>query len=140
MQLKIYSAMAVILVSGLVIGFFAGQHCARQHMLRMMREGPKHMESILTAKLAKKLDLTATQLPAAREKVRQMAADFERLLQSHRHEMDQRTEQLLQDMRGILAPEQQKLLEGMTADDLKPRRVPRCPPPRPTTNQPPAEM
>jgi hypothetical protein len=125
MRKNIYLAMLVILVSGIAAGFFAGRHYAEQRFHRMIKEGPQRLEELLTERLVQALKLSREQMPAIREPVRRLAEDFEAGFKTHRAGMEKRAEQMFAEIRPLLDPSQQNILDHMTAEDLRPR------PPRP---------
>lgn len=131
MRVKAYAAMLVILGSGLLAGFFAGQFYNEYRVHQMMREGPGRLEGMMMARLSERLQLTTDQQQPVQDKVRQLTADFEKAFDSQRKVMDERSGRLLTEIRPLLNPEQQKILDGMTVEDLKPRPPPRMPPPPP---------
>jgi hypothetical protein len=100
----------------------------------MIQEGPKRLEEMMTMRLSEKLHLSENQVPSVLEKVHQLAEDFDKSFESHRESMDARIDKLLRDIRPLLNPDQQKVLDGMTADDLTPRLPPR--PPQPPDSRP----
>jgi len=135
MKKHIYLAMLIILVSGIVLGYLAGGHVVQRRFHRMIKEGPQRLEELMVERLGQTLRLESSQMTAIREPVRRLAEDFEAGFRAHRHEMDMRAVQLFSEIRPFLDPDQQEILDQMTAEDLRPRppRPPggKHPPPRP---------
>lgn len=134
MKMKIYGALLIVFISGLSTGFLLGQHVDRTRMHFLMQRGPKQLEGLLMERLARQLNLSPVQTPAIHAKVSLVVNEVEHEFRQRGEVMRSRMTRLLADIRPLLDPEQQKILDRMDADDLRPgppppRRGHRPPPP-----------
>lgn len=129
MKTRILLAAIIVLLSGLIIGFFAGQEYAERRINRFIRGGPDPFEQMLTARLTVMLRLNRDQITAVREKTRVVMQEFEKEARARDSVVRSRMTQLMKDIRPLLDENQQRILDGMTVDDLRmgpPREPPRA--------------
>ena len=127
MKTKILLALVVVLVSGLVIGFLAGQEFAMRRIHRFISGGPAPFEQMLVARLTEILGLSKDQIPSVREKVSVVTQEFERDFRQHGDVIRVRMTQLMNDIRPLLNDAQQRVLDKMDVDDLRPGPPPHGP-------------
>ena len=120
MKTKIWLALAIVFSSGLIIGFFAGQQFEHHHIHRLMSSGPEHFEQELMTRLTKGLALSETQIPLVREKVKTVAQASEQSCREQKTVMHERMTNLLKDIRPLLSENQQRILDELDVDALRP--------------------
>ena len=130
---KTWVALAVVFVSGTVIGFFSGQAYLRWRVLSMMRRGPAALEEIMIERIEQQLHPTAEQMPTIESILHRVAWDMDRKRQEHGEAMWRSIERGLAQMQPVLTAEQQKVLDQMSMEDLMPAPAARLSyPQRPT--------
>jgi uncharacterized protein YneF (UPF0154 family) len=134
MKTKIWLALAIVLLSGLIIGFFAGQKYEHHHIHRLMSRSPEHYEQELMTRLTKGLALSETQIPLVHEKVMTVAQASEQSCREQKTIMRERMTILLKDIRPLLSTNQQRVLDELDVDALRPRHRGAM---EPRTNRPP---
>ena len=136
MKRKIWLALAIVFSSGLIIGFFAGQQFEHHHIYRLMSRGAEHFEWELMARLTKGLALSETQIPLVREKVKTVALASEQSCREQKTIMRERMINLLKDIRPLLSENQQRILDELDVDALRPRHRGAT---EPSANRPPTD-
>jgi uncharacterized protein YneF (UPF0154 family) len=126
MKIRLLLALIVVFLSGLIIGFFAGQDFAKRQIHQFIKGGPEPMEHMLVSRLTELLGLSRDQIPAIQEKVVLVTRSFQEDRVKHGEIIRARMTELLNDIRPLLNETQQRILDKMDADDLRPG-----PPPRP---------
>ena len=121
MKTKIWLALAIVFSSGLIIGFFAGQQFEHHHIYRLMTRGPEPFEQELMARLTKGLALSEAQIPLVHEKVKIVAQASERSCREQKAMMRERMANLLKEIRPLLGETQQRILDELDVDALRPR-------------------
>ncbi len=127
MKTKIYGALVIVFVSGLGLGFFLGQYVDRARMHHLMQRGPERVDRMITGRLARHLDLDEAQEREVRAKVAIALKEVELDFRRHGEVMRERMTKLFLEIRPLLNAAQQKILDRMDADDLRPGPPP--PPP-----------
>ncbi|MBU4200459.1 MAG: hypothetical protein KKE37_01055 [Verrucomicrobia bacterium] len=136
MKTKIWLALAIVCASGLSIGFFVGHQFEHHHMHRLMSRGPEHFEQELMTRLTKGLVLSETQIPLVREKVKAVALVSEQSCREQKTIMREKMTNLLKDIRPLLSENQQRILDELDVDVLRPRHRDAT---GPSTNYPPTD-
>jgi hypothetical protein len=121
MKTKIWLPLAIVFSSGLIIGFFAGQEFEHHHIHRLMSRGTEHFEQELMTRLSKGLALNETQIPLVREKVKTAARASEQSCREQKTIMREQMTNLLKDIRPLLSENQQRVLDELDVDALRPR-------------------
>ena len=121
MKTKIWLALVIVFLSGLIIGFFAGQQFEHHHIHRLMSRGPEHFEQELMTRLTKGLALSEAQVPLVREKVKTVAQASGQSCREQKTIMRERMTNLLKDIRPLLGENQQRALDELDVDMLRPR-------------------
>lgn len=122
---KIRISLVIVLLSGTVIGFFAGQMHLRWRLAVMARRGPAALQEVMVRRIHTRLRLEPGQIPAVEEAMGRVARNLEE------HRRRQQTQQwvLIQDalheMQPGLMPEQRAALDRMSLADLLPGPTPR---------------
>ena len=137
MNTKIYGALLIVFVSGLSIGFLLGQYVDRTRVHFLMQRGPEQLEGMLMERLARQLNLSSAQKPEVHAKVGVIVLELENEFRQRGEGMRSRMTRLLTEIRPLLDPEQQKILDRMDADDLRPGPPP--PPPHEEHRPPPED-
>jgi len=125
---KIRISLVIVLFSGTVIGFFAGQMHLRWRMAVMARRGPSALQEVMFRRIQMRLRLEPGQIPAVEEAMGRVARNLEE------HRRRQQTQQwvlirdALYEMQPGLTPEQRAVLDRMSLADLLPGPTPRSDP------------
>jgi hypothetical protein len=127
MKARLYAGLAIVLLSGLAIGFVAGQHFTHWQIHRLMRRGPEPLERMLTDRLSRKLILSPEQVIEVRKKIVVVVQEMDAARRSEGEAIQARMMRLLQDIRPILNGDQQKTADTMRAEDLRPDPPPGLP-------------
>lgn len=120
MKTKLYIALIIVFLSGLAIGFVVGQQANHWQIQRLLRQGPKPLEQMLTDRLAQKLALTPGQVAEVRNKVTLMIEEMDLARRTEGEAIQARMRRLLEDIRPLLNPAQQTPLDDLRPDDLRP--------------------
>ncbi len=123
-KMKIYIAMVIVFLSGAVIGFFGGQVYVKWRVEAMRRRGPEVLQQFLRGRFKKRLHLREDQMPAIEEAIRRTVQDMDELRHQHGTTVRARMEEALSEIRPVLTPEQQQILDQMSLADLLPGPVP----------------
>lgn len=142
MKAKLYTALLVVFISGLCIGFFAGQYLDRQRVHHLMQRGPERIERVMIDRLASQLDLDAKQRQFVAGRVGALARAMDEEHRLRGQAVRERMLALLTDIRPVLNPGQRTILDTINVDDLRPRPPlppfpPGVQPPHPGGNRPP---
>jgi len=121
MKTKIWLPLAIVFSSGLIIGFFAGRQFEHHHIHRLMSRGPEHFEQELMTRLTKGLALSEAQIPLVHEKVKIVARASEQSCREQKTMMRERMTNLLKDIRPLLDENQQRIVDELDVDALRPR-------------------
>lgn len=117
---KIWMALGVVFLSGVIGGFFGGQIYLHWRVQVLRRAGPAALQQFLLRRLDADLHLNADQIPAVEGVVGRAVQDLEAMRHRHGIEIWGRVEQTLSEVRPTLSPEQQKLLDGISVERLLP--------------------
>jgi hypothetical protein len=125
---KIWTSLAIVWLSGLVIGFFGGQMYVRWRVAVLMHQGPMALQEFMLGRIRAHLHLTPDQLPAVEEALGRVAHHLEEHRRQQQAEQWVEIRKALSEMRPALTAEQQGVLEGLCLADLLPGPAPRSGP------------
>lgn len=119
-QTRTWVALAVVFVSGTVIGFFSGQAYLRWRVQTMMRRGPAALQEFMVKRIAQQLHPTDEQMPTIKNILHRVAWEMDERRQEHSAELWRSIERGLAQMQPVLTAEQQQVLDQMSMEDLMP--------------------
>ena len=120
---KMWIALTIVFVSGIVIGFFGGQVYVRWHVLTLLRRGPAGLQESIVKRVAQRLRVRQDQLAAIEEAVQRATQDVDQLRREHIAAFSTRMKRALSEMRPSLTAEQQRVLDSLDVNDLLPPPV-----------------
>lgn len=120
MRVKMWMALAIVFVSGVVIGFFGGQAYVSWRVAVMMHRGPAALQEFMLKRIQQRLHLREDQMPAIEEVIRRTVQDMDELRRQQGATIWGRMEKALSEIRPALTPEQQQVLDQMSIADLLP--------------------
>jgi hypothetical protein len=126
-KMKICIAIVIVFLSGAVIGFFGGQVYVQWRVEAMRQRGPEALQQFLRGRFKKRLHLREDQMPTIEEVIRKTVQDMDKLRRQHGATVWARMEETLSEIRPVLTPEQQQVLDQMSMADLLPSREHRPP-------------
>lgn len=129
MKMKLYGALLIVFVSGLCAGYVLGQHVDRLRMRHLVQRGPERMEMFISERLNRHLGLDDVQKREVQVKVAAVIQQAHEDMNRQGEMIRARMTGLLTDIRPLLNPAQQRILDRMDIDDLRPG-PPRGEPPR----------
>jgi hypothetical protein len=123
---RIQLSLAVVLFSGMVIGFFGGQMYLHWRVTVMMRQGPTALREFMLGRLRARLRLQPDQVPAVEIALARVAQNLEEHRRRQEAQQWDQMRQALSEMQPALTVGQQETLDQMSLEDLLPgpRRKP----------------
>lgn len=118
---RLWSGVVAILIVGMIIGGLSATVLIRSHITHIMRKGPpSRAHEHIVKRLTEDLALAADQRTAVERIVREFEPRFRDFEEQSRAEVKKIADQMENDIRGILTPEQQAKydanLQRMRAD------------------------
>jgi hypothetical protein len=119
---RIWTAITIVFLSGIVIGFYAGQMYLHWRVDRIIRQGPAALQEYMLRRMALYLHPSADQAKAMSSVLGQAAQQVNERREKGMTEQWSLMKQELQRMQPPLTPEQQQVLDRMKLADLLPGR------------------
>ena len=120
---KMWIALTIVFLSGIVIGFFGGQVYVRRHVLAMLRRGPAGLRESIVMRVAQRLHPREEQMVAIEAAIVHAMQDADQLKREHAAAFSARMNEALAEMRPSLTAEQQRILDNLDVNDLLPLPV-----------------
>jgi len=120
---KMWIALTIVFVSGIVIGFFGGQMYVRWHVLAMLHRGPAGLRESIVLRVTHRLHSRGDQMATIEEAIQRATQDVDQLKHEHIAAFSARMKQALSEMRPSLTAEQQQVLDSLDVNDLLPLPV-----------------
>jgi Ser/Thr protein kinase RdoA (MazF antagonist) len=121
-------SLAIVLLSGMVIGFFGGQMYIRWRVAIMTHRGPAALQEFMLGRIQARLHPQPDQMPAIKEAMGRVARNLEEHRRRQQAQQWAQIREALSEMRPALTAEQQRVLDHMSLDDLLPGPSPRSGP------------
>ena len=118
---KLWLAVMVVFLSGLIIGGLGGMTLAKYHIKQMIRQGPKEMHHMVLRYLNRELDLSEEQKRAVKKVMAGVQKSAVELQKQYRPQMKKMMDTALDEIRPLLTPEQQTKLDRIKAEGLMPK-------------------
>ncbi len=117
---KMWIATVVVFLSGIVVGFYAGQMYLHWRVEKTIRRGPAALQEYMLKRMTLYLHPTADQVQPLQEVLRRVARQVEQRREKGMAEQWTMTKQELEQMQPSLTPPQRQVLERMKLADLLP--------------------
>ena len=118
--IKMWVALAVVFLSGSVVGFFSGQMYLHWRVEKMIRRGPVALQEYMLKRMRLYLHPSADQVQALNGVLGRVAQEVDQRREKGMAEQWTVTRQELQQMQPPLTPQQQQVLDRMSLVDLLP--------------------
>jgi hypothetical protein len=125
---KIRMSLAIVLFSGMVIGFFGGQMYVQWRVAVMVRQGPAALQEFMLGRIQARLRPHPDQIPAIEEAIGRVARNLEEHRRRQEAEQWAQIQEALSEMHPVLTAEQRGVLDHMSLEDLLPGPAPRSGP------------
>jgi uncharacterized protein YneF (UPF0154 family) len=117
---KMWMAIAVVFLSGIVVGFFGGQMYLHWRVEKMIRRGPVALQEYMLRRMTLYLRPSAGQVQALNDVLGRVAQEVNQRREKGMAEQWVITKQALQQMQPPLTAQQQQVLDRMNLADLLP--------------------
>lgn len=104
---KLWSGVIAVFVAGSIVGGLAATVLVRNHVIHIMREGPRRSPDRIADRLTKNLAITDDQRAEVERIVREFEPRFTGFEERSRTEVRSLTDEMKVQIRGLLTPEQQ---------------------------------
>jgi len=120
MRVKMWMALAIVFISGAVIGFFGGQTYVSWRVAIMMQRGPAAVQEFMLKRIQQLLHPRQDQMPAIEELIARVVKELEEHRRRQEAEQWARIKEALSQMQPVLTAEQQAVFDRMSLEDLLP--------------------
>jgi len=117
---KMRLSLIIVLLSGMVIGFFGGQMYLRWRVTVMIHQGPAALQEFMRGRLQTRLRLQPAQRPAVEEALARVARNLEEHRRRQQAQQWAQIQEALSEVQPALTGEQQRVLDQMSLEDLLP--------------------
>ena len=110
---KLWSGLAVLFLSGVLIGALSTGLFMKHSLERSLHQGEPGVRHLVMNRLTRQLNLTESQKEYAEKVLCRTQSELRRLRQSHRPEFEEVMQRAIVDFKKELTPEQQRKLDTM---------------------------
>jgi len=119
-SVKMWIAITVVFLSGIVVGFYSGQMYLRWRVERVIRRGPVAVQEYMLKRMTILLHPSADQTRALNDVLGRVAQQVSQRREKGIADEWTITKQELQQVQPPLTPQQQQVLDHMNLNDLLP--------------------